>query len=539
MTGPLTDLDDEQLLIAALEVWRKTPATALGWAIQSFGERVAQERPALEAGGGGMKKAWLARAALRNPADLSLLTGQPLDRRFSAPVDAMRELAAWPTDPRISAVTQQVIGVWQRSKQRDKVLGACLDLLRKYHFEPVTLKCLHSWRERGAGAFKPLGRVIHGQLDKGRLRKPTEPKETAELVALIELLKRRTEGTERTKPQPKTSKVGKASEVGKAKQGQNAQQAQPVALDALWAEVYAEPDADEPLQALAAALQAAGDPRGTFITLQMARAADARPSAAERKLLAEHEREWMGPWAELLATKGNVWRRGLLVEVTNIRGLPGDPRMRALEAMHCARGGPTSLGVSERDPAKVPRLRTLTGVCASMIADHAHDRLETLEVIDLCDTVLDWSKRAHKAYPAVRRFSARQGFWSIAQLRKLLSCRFGRQLEHVAVGYTYTMPRLLDQYVALVKEHDLTLRLFDSRYVKGRSVGGWQVVLAPGGAFTLRNKGRSPDVEELRAVMLAAAVLGLTITVEGPKAFIKDPPTIALTGDPEVAWRVA
>jgi uncharacterized protein (TIGR02996 family) len=66
-------------------------------------------------------------------------------------------------------------------------------------------------------------------------------------------------------------------------------------LDDLYAEVYANPGLDEPREVLADALVEAGDPRGEFIQLQLARArGESKPAGRtrERALLAAHVASW-------------------------------------------------------------------------------------------------------------------------------------------------------------------------------------------------------------------------------------------------------
>jgi len=67
---------------------------------------------------------------------------------------------------------------------------------------------------------------------------------------------------------------------------------------ALFAAVYASPDADEPREVLADALQEAGDPRGEFIALQLREArGDTSDELRERAqaLAKEHGKAWLGP----------------------------------------------------------------------------------------------------------------------------------------------------------------------------------------------------------------------------------------------------
>ena len=82
---------------------------------------------------------------------------------------------------------------------------------------------------------------------------------------------------------------------------------------ALFAAVYASPDADEPREVLADALQEAGDPRGEFIALQLREArGDTSAELRDRAqtLVKEHGKAWLGPLRPL--TYRAEMRRGFL-----------------------------------------------------------------------------------------------------------------------------------------------------------------------------------------------------------------------------------
>lgn len=74
-------------------------------------------------------------------------------------------------------------------------------------------------------------------------------------------------------------------------------------LEALFAEVYADPVADSPRLVLADLLLQRGDPRGELIALQLARG-DGEPTKRELSLLGKHGRAWLGRLAPVVS-----WRR--------------------------------------------------------------------------------------------------------------------------------------------------------------------------------------------------------------------------------------
>jgi uncharacterized protein (TIGR02996 family) len=89
-------------------------------------------------------------------------------------------------------------------------------------------------------------------------------------------------------------------------------------IEDLLAQVGARADDDETRLVLADALMEKGDPRGDFIALQMrAHRGESLAKAEvtrERKLLKTHEKEWLGPVADLTNKPSRVWRRGFLEE---------------------------------------------------------------------------------------------------------------------------------------------------------------------------------------------------------------------------------
>lgn len=82
----------------------------------------------------------------------------------------------------------------------------------------------------------------------------------------------------------------------------------------LFAAVYAAPLDDGPRARLADALQEAGDPRGDFISIQLARAKGMKiakaDSAREKALLKAHSKQWLEPLADVLTSSTVKWERG-------------------------------------------------------------------------------------------------------------------------------------------------------------------------------------------------------------------------------------
>jgi hypothetical protein len=83
---------------------------------------------------------------------------------------------------------------------------------------------------------------------------------------------------------------------------------------AMFEAVYADPDNDIPRQILADALTKERDPRGLFITTQLARARGEKVSkdaaVAERSALKAHAKAWLEPLGDALVASSVKWERG-------------------------------------------------------------------------------------------------------------------------------------------------------------------------------------------------------------------------------------
>lgn len=88
---------------------------------------------------------------------------------------------------------------------------------------------------------------------------------------------------------------------------------QPVDLDRLWSAVRSEPESDAACWKLSRALEAAGDPRGEFMRLQLS---DSEPTR-QQELLQAHWRDWLDGLGPFVARKQDVeFQRGLLSAVS-------------------------------------------------------------------------------------------------------------------------------------------------------------------------------------------------------------------------------
>jgi uncharacterized protein (TIGR02996 family) len=128
---------------------------------------------------------------------------------------------------------------------------------------------------------------------------------------------------------------------------------------ALLAAVYAAPDDDQPRRDFAAWLAKRNDPRGEFITLQLARAAGTIPSDAaarrEKRLLAEHKTRWLGALAEMVKTSSAWFHRGFLddcaLKGTWQQRLDDDPAWATVRSLAIGNAGMIQLARIQRDLA--------------------------------------------------------------------------------------------------------------------------------------------------------------------------------------------
>ena len=116
----------------------------------------------------------------------------------------------------------------------------------------------------------------------------------------------------------------------------------PASMDAgdratLLAAIYSRPDDTSTRLVYADVLQDMGDPRGEFITLQCARAPDARPSRRENELRKTHEQLWLDGLEPYLFKQDLAYRRGFLAEarlaVSAFTTAPAELAWHTLEAL--------------------------------------------------------------------------------------------------------------------------------------------------------------------------------------------------------------
>lgn len=269
----------ERLLVA----WRADRSEGLASLIADVGE-AAGAAASPEMSGRTMRlrqQRWLASAAEQRPEQLSpLLAELEGDNPRRMIVERVEQLARWPADPRVARELARLLEYESRLVNRTPLWQPLVALVRQ-HLDP---------------AWGPA-------LAPGHRQMPTWS--AADLAALrSELAALPASGRG-----PDAEQVGR---FGKALESLASSGADD--LGAAWDRVYEAPQELGPRRVLADALLERGDPRGEFITLQLA-ADERRIDKAQRARMQElydlHSFAWLGPLAEALQ-RSATFKRGFL-----------------------------------------------------------------------------------------------------------------------------------------------------------------------------------------------------------------------------------
>lgn len=286
-------------------VWRDWRAPALGDLICRLTTRASQTRdPIRPTSSQSAAEAWRQVEALADPLDLPRLL-EPIPKATTGlQAERMKALLARPPHP---LVTRAIVGWWEART------------VTVWFAEVV------AWLEQvgDPGVAARLVAMAPGRMQAtkyvGRRNAPL----------LVELALKAAAWS----PPPATAGESQALEAFAALDAPSPASATDV--PALFARVFAEP-ADDTLRALLAdVLLSRGDPRGEFISLQLARG-DAAPTKRERQLEAQWTDAWLGPLAKCFR-KGVVFRRGFPAEGAYEKsGDPSWPAWSTFEALDLA-----------------------------------------------------------------------------------------------------------------------------------------------------------------------------------------------------------
>jgi uncharacterized protein (TIGR02996 family) len=312
-----------------VDVWASLPSPR----IAALALRASKRLPvrALPSAVAAREAAWLELASTHDRAALPTLLAIDWPVHPRGAKARLAELVEFPPDPRIA---ESLLSLWHAERFRSNASAA---------FWKSAFRALGAWgdprpselpkHDALAYVLDTLDRVVAPALDRGV---------AAELAALEAAL----DGAEPA----------------------------PASHDALFAAVYAEPDADAPRAVLGDALLADGDPRGEFIQLQLAATTSAKQQTRIRALLREHAAEWTGGLAD---TRSCEFRRGF-VNAVAIDALPerAGPEWRTVEQLAFIADPPTAdeLAHAIASPSFVG-VRRLLGIELASLATVAPPRV--------------------------------------------------------------------------------------------------------------------------------------------------------------------
>ena len=407
-------------LEALLGEWRETRSPVLGEAIEQVGARLDAARARAVAGKTVDERLarWASIAAARQPADVGELMRTLLDVPGHELEVRLRTLLAWEPDPRIAHGT--ITAMEQSFAKR----GATW---RWFH-ELFRIIVRHGDARVGARlAAKTSGPFRNAALSRANFWAKT----AHELARVLEPF-----------PAPNTDRDARLLSLATPAAAQP-----PPDADALLAAIYDAPDDDVARQVYADYLLERADPRGDFITLQLANTATKR----QHELIRTYGDDWLGPLAPLAPRTGRVFARGFL-HAARVEETTRDIALRALAAPEWATV--VELDVLRWSTADVVlhpalrALRTLRGVPPSWMTRALPARVERVELRPGASAALAayapqcaW-RIAHLELPAWRFDVDLDAFWRSDLVRRL------ETLSVTLLHNTYEPPAVVAPQIA-------------------------------------------------------------------------------------------
>lgn len=300
--------DDAALLDALLVAYRARPLPGLVELIAIAGKRAATEHP-MTGSLNDQHAMWRGVATLERATDLEWLIANVITGRTEYSIERITLLERWPVDPRLAS----------------GLLGLAAGK------QMTTAKVF--WRD----AFRFINKQAHPGL--AAILAPMlalEPTTAFERSLLKKLRVIEAKLARLESPSPSTTETAALGKLAERLQVKQVRAAAKTADDFL-RQIWAAPADDSLREVFADWLQERGDPRGEFISLQLARArrrleAAKRPTgktisgitlrvalpdetkalARERALLAKHKREWAAPFEAVLSLPKSTFESGFL-----------------------------------------------------------------------------------------------------------------------------------------------------------------------------------------------------------------------------------
>ncbi|MBL8916623.1 MAG: TIGR02996 domain-containing protein [Archangium sp.] len=395
-----------EALQLALPLWRTSRDATLHRLIVGVGQQVDQTVKPLTGPKAGIVKKQLAWAKEKAPGVVGrMLEPNPVGN-WADRHRLMVALAAWPADPRIGAHALVLAKSFARGHLTvPSYFPPLLDVLMQ-HADAVVVEAAKDERSN----------ITHAEA------KALE-KSLAKCVPLDAAVKKQLEDVVKSVEAPAAS-----GDEG-------------TLLEA----IYARPEDDGARAVYADALSARGDPRGEFITLQLAPKLTTAQRARMRSLLDKHERIWSGPLVTVLEKR--TYERGFLVAgelgyLVSERLHPTAPEWKTVERLK--RATPkigkqfnqlVELETYDSMSGTFPRLTSLGVQDLVQVAKAEFPKLESLEVSDA-------SEKQLKAF--LKRPSA-QGLTSLTvhtdDIKAVASLPLPANLKRLAVSSGVTLVR--------------------------------------------------------------------------------------------------
>jgi uncharacterized protein (TIGR02996 family) len=295
----------EDALAQMLQVWRQVRAPGLGEAIERLSRHLASSRPPPSGDKlADIDEEWRERAKRGDPAELGVLLPSLAELDSQRARKRLRVLADHAPDPRVAlALCELLERPPYTASSTSKFWTKLVELLCRCA-DPRVVERL----ERGGGVV--LGGHFGERLERMRARV------SAAMRAELETLASELDPAAAARLEAIVTELDRI-DADRPRTGEE-----------LLAAVLAEPDDLAHRQVYADFLLTEGDPRGEFITLQLADAAGSLDRAGRRRmraLLAEHGQAWLGGLAGGLVRSSLVFERGFLVAAR----VKASPRARA------------------------------------------------------------------------------------------------------------------------------------------------------------------------------------------------------------------
>ncbi len=284
-----------------LAAWRESRAPDLSSLVARASRIAARGRDAITGTNPkDLQLAWLAVEAKHDPVDLDRLLATLTDGRCEHAIERLAKLAKWPVDSRTIEKLVTIVEA-DPALRRGEVSPVPFTSLPNRPFWKSLLALL---QDHGDATIVPKLRTIAARETRSGFAEWL----SRSLTKLIPILEAHTPSTS-TDPQI-------AAIAAHIERDESADQPTVETGDSLYAAVWAAPDDDAPRLVLADFLSERGDPRGEFISLQLARHAntlDAAGKKREKELLKRHKKQWLGPIAPLIQLHNLRFERGFLV----------------------------------------------------------------------------------------------------------------------------------------------------------------------------------------------------------------------------------